>query len=249
MRFATFDSGIPRFVQFRPVCVALFLPVSPCLPSSSKTFSEDEQAAAPQLEPSLESLFRSRGVHEKVIMACRCQDVLTRRFFVALDSTEEGLKDAAREAFGIDVSRGFPHKREFAKLSAIGHKSKEVDAVTRAHGELVTQLPADWESMMTKFKAKFGMDSPEFHLPGQSYFEAFEEKLNEGRLKPENAGPGPSAWKKRRSWRGRSQRDRSTSVSLSTRSSRLQLAAGTSPACHATEKSFEPSTELQLRAE
>ena len=61
----------------------------------------------------------------------------------------------------------------------------KVDAVTRARGEPVTQLLADWESMMTKFRAKFGLDIPEFHLPGQSYFEAFEEKLNEGRLKPE----------------------------------------------------------------
>ena len=158
-----------------------------------KTFSQEEQAAAPQLEPSLESLLRSHGVHESVIMACRCQDVVTRSVFVALDSSEEGLKDTAREAFGIDVSQGFPHKRKFAKTNFSAWKKgrlqadtkAKVDAVTRAHGEHVTQLPADWESMMTKFKAKFGLDIPEFHLPGQSYLKPLEEKLNEGRLKPE----------------------------------------------------------------
>ena len=57
---------------------------------------------APQLDPSLESLLQTANIHEEVIMAFRCQDVLTSAVFVALDSTEEGLKKTAK-AFGINA--------------------------------------------------------------------------------------------------------------------------------------------------
>ena len=77
------------------------------------------------------------------------------------------------------------HGMEGRKADSSQTRKQKVDAVTRAHGEPLTQLPADWESLMNKFKWKFGMDIPEFHMPGRSYCEAFEEKLNEGRLKPE----------------------------------------------------------------
>ena len=53
-----------------------------------------------------------------------------------------------------------------------------------AHGEPISHLPADWESIMKGFKQKHGANIPEYHLPHQSYFEGFFEKANEGRLLP-----------------------------------------------------------------
>ena len=38
---------------------------------------------------------------------------------------------------------------------------------------------------MKGFKQKHGANIPEYYLPSQSYFEAFEEKVNEGRLRSE----------------------------------------------------------------
>ena len=115
-----------------------------------------------------------------------------RRFFVALDQTVEGLTDTLKEAFGVDPSKGFAHKRELAQLIAAWEESKvqcetktKVDAVARAHGEPISHLPADWESIMKGYKQKHGANIPEYYLPSQSYFEAFEENLNEGRLRPE----------------------------------------------------------------
>ena len=158
------------------------------------TFSAETLAAAPALEPSLESFLRSHNVHENVFTACRCQDVLTRSAFINLDSTEEGLKQTAKEAFGIDVNvpeNSFPHKREMSKLISAWKEGRlqqdtkeKVDAVSRAHGEPVSRLPGDWEAVEA-FQKKYGRDIPEDRLPSQSYFESFEEKLNGNRLKPE----------------------------------------------------------------
>ena len=51
-----------------------------------------------------------------------------------------------------------------------------VDAVARAHGEPISHLSADWESIMKGFKLKHGANIPEYYLPSQSYFEAFERE-------------------------------------------------------------------------
>ena len=143
----------------------------------------------------MESLLRSHNVHENVITACRCQDVLTRSAFINLDSTEEDLKQTAKEAFGINVrvsESSFPHKREMSKLISAWKEGRlqqdtkeKVDAVSRAHGEPVSRLPEDWEAVMEAFQKKYGRDIPEDRLPSHSYFESFEEKLNGNRLKPE----------------------------------------------------------------
>ena len=112
--------------------------------------------------------------------------------FIALDRTVEGLTETLKEALGVDASKGFAHKRELAQLIAAWEESKiqsetnnRVDAVARANGEPISHLPADWESIMKGFRQKYGARIPEFYLLSRSYFEAFEEKVNEGRLRPE----------------------------------------------------------------
>ena len=165
--------------------------------ASFTTFSDAAKAAALQLEPTLEVALRKYDVHEDVITGFRCNRIKSHRIksqavFVALDPTVEGLTDTLKEAFGVDPSKGFAHKRELAQLIAAWEESKvqcetktKVDAVARAHGEPISHLPADWESIMKGYKQKHGANIPEYYLPSQSYFEAFEEKVNEGRLRPE----------------------------------------------------------------
>ena len=60
-----------------------------------------------------------------------------------------------------------------------------MDAVARGHGELITMVACDWQSLMTQFKQKYGLHIHETRLPAQSYFEACEEKLADGLLYPE----------------------------------------------------------------
>ena len=61
----------------------------------------------------------------------------------------------------------------------------KVDAVARAPGEPISHLPADWESIMKGARQKYGARIPEYYFTSQSYFEAFDEKVNEGWLRPE----------------------------------------------------------------
>ena len=154
-------------------------------------FPDQQKENAPQLEPALEGLLRPRNPHEGVTMAFRCNHVLTRSVSVALDSSEEGHTKTAK-AFDINVeTEQFVHMREMAKLISawqqgkVEHETKrEVDAICRARGEPVSMLLEDYESLLTSFKKVHG----KFHdakLPTQSCFEAFQDKLQEGRLKPE----------------------------------------------------------------
>ena len=159
------------------------------------SFTAEQVSSAPRLEPALEALLRSHSVHENVITALRCQDILTRSVFCELDTDVAGLQKTAKEAFGIDVNAdqgAFLHKKEMAKIVAAWKEGRlqsdtkaKLDAVTRAHGEPVSRLPEDWDSVMEAFLNKYGKDIPEDRLPSQSYFESFEEKLNGNRLKPE----------------------------------------------------------------
>ena len=59
------------------------------------SFTAEQQATAPHLDPSLEAVLRSHGVHDEIIMNFRCNDVLSQAVFVALDSSEEGLRSMA----------------------------------------------------------------------------------------------------------------------------------------------------------
>ena len=162
------------------------------MPAKFIEFSAEEIANAPQLEPALEGLLRSQNLHEEVITAFRCNEIVSRAVFVSLDTSIEGLTKTA-ETFGIKVSSGeFIHKREMAKLIAAWQQGKvdqdtkqKVDAVCKAHGEPISMLPEDYESLLTAF-AKIHGKFPDTKLPAQSYFEAFQDKLQEGRLKPES---------------------------------------------------------------
>ena len=113
-------------------------------------------------------------------MNFKCNAVLTQAVFVALDSSEEGLSSMAKDAFGVDLSSegGFVHKREMVKVIASS-------VVARAHGEPVSCLPSEWVKILKCFKEKCGQGIPESALPAQCCFEAFEEKINEGRFRAE----------------------------------------------------------------
>ena len=118
----------------------------PVMTAKFITFPDEQIANVPPLEPALEGLLRAQNMHDEVIMAFRCNDVLPRSVFFALDPTEEGLTKSAA-AFEIRVESGeFVHKREMTKLitawqqGKIEHDTKLIDAVSRAHGEPVSML-------------------------------------------------------------------------------------------------------------
>ena len=158
-----------------------------------KQFSEAENTVAPKLEPSLEGVLWSVNSYKDVILAFRCMGVLDREHFIALDSSKKGLKSPAKEAFGIDGDIGFAYQRETAKLVKAWEQglvqtdaNMKVKVVARAHGEAVSFLAADWEVVVTGFKKRFCKNLNDSELSGRSLYEAFEEKLLEGRLKPES---------------------------------------------------------------
>ena len=78
--------------------------------------SSEQRASALPLEPSLEALLREVNCHEEIIMAFRVQEIYDRSLFVALESSEDGIRTTAQEAFGINPDKGFSHKRELAKV-------------------------------------------------------------------------------------------------------------------------------------
>ena len=51
-------------------------------------------------------------VYEEILMAFQVQEIVDRGLFVALDSTEEGIRKTAQEAFGIDPEKGGLHTNE-----------------------------------------------------------------------------------------------------------------------------------------
>ena len=126
---------------------------------SKLLFSEDDVANSERLEPAFESLLRSPKV---VIDAMRVNEVTDRFKYLAQD--EQRLENCAK-AFGIDTSEAaeFPHQREMAKLIGAWRQAKTqsevkaaADAAARAHGEPVTILSMDWNSLTEKFRVTFG---------------------------------------------------------------------------------------------
>ena len=92
--------------------------------ASFTTFSDAAKAAAPQLEPTLEAALRKYDVHEDIITGFRCNRIKSQAVFVALNRTVEGLADTLKEAFGVDPSKAFAHKRELAQHIAAWEESK-----------------------------------------------------------------------------------------------------------------------------
>ena len=157
------------------------------------TFTSEQIAASPPLDPVFEHMLRSSFVHENVITAIRVQKIRNAATFAAMDSTAEDLKETCKEAFGIDPSKyGISHKVEWANVHNAWLASKvnvevktKVEAVTRAHGQPITLLTADWASLIVQFKTQYGMSIHDAKLPAQSYYESFEERLHNGIIEAE----------------------------------------------------------------
>ena len=149
---------------------------------SELVFSQDDEANSERLEPAFESLLRSLKVNDCVIDAVRVNEVTDRALFKDLAQDEQQLKNCAK-AFGIDTSEAaeFPHQREMAKLIGVWRQAETesevkaaADAAARAHGEPVTILSMDWNSLMEKFRVTCGPDLCDNELPAKSYYEDFE---------------------------------------------------------------------------
>ena len=124
-------------------------------------FTEDAKAAAPQR-------FRCNRIKSQTV------------FHRAQPDSGRPHRDTQRSVWGMPA-KALPTKREMAQLIAAWEESKiqsetknRVDAVARAHGEPISHLPADWESIMKGFRQEYGARIPEYYLPSQSYFEACE---------------------------------------------------------------------------
>ena len=90
------------------------------------SFTAEEVANAPKLEPSLEGLLLSANVKPQIIDAFRVQEVTSVNLMVALDSTEEGFMKTCKQAFGIDTETGdFAHKRERMGKTPYGVEASE----------------------------------------------------------------------------------------------------------------------------
>ena len=70
---------------------------------SKATFTPEQVAESPELEPAVESLLRSMKVHESVFAAERVNEILDRSVFSDLAQDEAKMRMCA-EAFGIDQS-------------------------------------------------------------------------------------------------------------------------------------------------
>ena len=100
----------------------LFFPF--LMPTKFIEFTAEEVENASQLEPALEGLLRSQNLLEEIIMAYRCNEVLSRSVFVTLNTSMEGLTKTAA-TFGAKVeSVEFIHKRGMAKLISAWQQDK-----------------------------------------------------------------------------------------------------------------------------
>ena len=99
----------------------------------------DQKATAAPLEPACENLPRASDAHEDITWALRVQRINDRQLLVSLDSTDEALKESAKDGPCVDVFEGFSHKREMAKLTQAWMQDK------------VITLTARWISLMVRF--------------------------------------------------------------------------------------------------
>ena len=79
---------------------------------STLTFTDEQKAFAPDLEPAFENLLRTLNVDEALITALKVNLINDRETFVGLDDNEAGFKNIAPD-LGIDPENGgLAHKRE-----------------------------------------------------------------------------------------------------------------------------------------
>ena len=92
----------------------------------------------------LEGILRQTHVLEDAIMEVCCHPELDRDLFIALDSSEEGLRDTGKEAFWIDRLLDF--------FSTQTWHAGKVQSEAKQRADAVAYLAADWEALMTGFK-------------------------------------------------------------------------------------------------
>ena len=98
--------------------------------TSTFSFTDEQIAAAPPLEPAFEQLLRNSMTHESIISTLRVNEVTYRNTFVNMFDSETALKEGAAD-LGIDVAAsGLPHKREFARVVS-AWKTAKVMAATK----------------------------------------------------------------------------------------------------------------------
>ena len=144
--------------------------------TSSITYTAEQIANSPPLEPAFEHLLRNATVHESVVHTLRVNAITDRETFVNMFDAEAALKEGASD-LGFNLSTGgLPHKREFARVVSAWKTAKivaetklQTDAVARAHGVPVTLLPCDWTSILTEFKKKYGSHIADDRLPKSTF--------------------------------------------------------------------------------
>ena len=154
--------------------------------TSTITYTDEQIASAPPLEPAFEHLRNSTT--QSVISTLRVNGVTDRETFDKMFDSETALKEGTSDLGFNLTSGGLPLKREFARVVTAWKTAKimaetklQTNAVARAHGVPVTLLPCDWTSILTEFKKKFCSHIADDRQPAQSMFEHFMEKLGERR--------------------------------------------------------------------
>ena len=69
--------------------------------SGITTFTPEQIAAAPQLEPSFEMTLRAADISEEVIAGFRVHRIKNAATFAAMDTTSEELKDTVLEVLAL----------------------------------------------------------------------------------------------------------------------------------------------------
>ena len=83
------------------------------------------------------------------------------------------------------TSARWPNSSAWRQAKAQSDVKSAADAAARAHGEPVTILSMDSNSLMDKFRVTFGPNLCDHELPSKSFCEEFEESLAEGCLEAE----------------------------------------------------------------
>ena len=123
------------------------------------TFTDEQRASAPDMEPAFENLLRNLSVDESIITALQVNMIADRETFVGLVDTEAGFMKNAPD-FGIDLENGgVAHKREMSRLitawkhARVAAETKlQADAAAKVHCVPTSMLPEDWTSLLTAFQ-------------------------------------------------------------------------------------------------
>ena len=71
-------------------------------------------------------------------MAFRCQEIATRPHFVALEQSEGGWQETAKQGFGIDAAKGCADNHELAK-TVTACKTAHVYTEVKVHVDAVSK--------------------------------------------------------------------------------------------------------------